>query len=357
MPRFSFTRVRNAPERAGRFLNSDSGFVLSFTINSLVSHCVRPIDSANYEVTPRAATEDERSTAVVIQGLLQREEAFTLETVKIYKKIFPLSPIIVSTWSSESKKDLDALEREGAILVISDKPIKTGWGNIELQVLTTSAGLLRAKELGCQSVAKTRTDWRMYRPSALQCLNSLLRMYPPSDHDVQVNRIVASSTATLKHRIYGLTDIFQYGSIHDMIQYWNKLGHETKDKLKLVHPPEILNGTPLVSEIYLCARYLESIGLDLDFSLHQWWESLRNNFIVIDNFMLDAVWNKYDRSLENRYTNAYTLRGPLALDHFDWLRLLNSDVSDWQRNGFQERWAKGEVSGMPYSNGISQISI
>jgi exonuclease VII large subunit len=51
------------------------------------------------------------------------------------------------------------------------------------------------------------------------------------------------------------------------------------------------------------------------------------------------------------------LRGPLAIDHFDWLRLLNSDVSDWLDNSFQEKWVKGEVAGMPYVNGISQISV
>lgn len=355
IPRLSFTGVRNKPETSGGFVNSARGFVLAVTRNSLVSHCIRPIDSANYEVTPRVASDDERVTAVVIQGPLQTEDNFTLETVKIYKKIFPLSPIIVSTWSSESKKNLYALECAGAVLNISDRPITAGWGNIELQVLSTSSGLLLAKELGCEYVAKTRTDWRMYRPSALQCLNSLLQMYTSPANGIQENRIVASSTSTLKHRIYGLTDIFQYGSIVDMMMYWENLNHDAQGKFRNTEVPEIINGTPLVAEIYLCARYLETIGVDLDFSLTQWWESLRNNFIIVDNAMLDAVWNKYDRKLENRYTNGYTLRGSLAIDHLDWLRLLNSDVSDWQSNCFQERWVTGEVAGRPYSNGISQI--
>ena len=174
--RVTFARVRDRPKNAGRFLNSDGGFVFSFTKNSLVSHCIRPIDSANYEVTHRLASDDERVTAVVIQGPLQSKDDFTLETVKIYKKIYPLSPIIVSTWHSESKKDLRDLERAGAVLVVSNKPINTGWGNIKLQVVSTESGLLCARELGCKYVAKTRTDWRMYRPSALQCLNSLLKI-------------------------------------------------------------------------------------------------------------------------------------------------------------------------------------
>ncbi|MEI6096316.1 MAG: WavE lipopolysaccharide synthesis family protein [Gammaproteobacteria bacterium] len=357
IPRLTFTGVGNKPETSGRFINSARGFVLSLTRNSLVSHCIRPIDSANYEVTPRVASDDERVTAVVIQGPLQTGDNFTLETVKIYKKIFPLSPIIVSTWSSESKKNLYALECAGAVLNISDRPINAGWGNIELQVLSTISGLRCAQELGCEYVAKTRGDWRMYRPSALQCLNSLLQMYPPPANGKQENRIVASSTSTLKHRIYGLTDIFQYGSIADMMMYWEDLNHDIQGKFRNTEVPEIINGVPLVAEIYLCARYLEMIGIDLDFSLTQWWESLRNNFIVVDNAMLDAVWNKYGKKFENRDTNSYRLRGPLAIDHLDWLRLLNSDVSDWQDNGFQERWVKGEVSGMPYSNGISQISV
>jgi hypothetical protein len=357
MPMFAFTKVRNEPKRAGRLLTSDSGFILSVTSDSLVSHLIRPLDSRDYEVTPRLATEDERVTAVVIQGPLCSEHNFTLETVKIYKKIFPQSPIIVSTWTDESKKDLDALSDAGAELVTCNKPLDSGWGNLELQVLSTSYGLKRAQDLGCQYVAKTRTDWRMYRPSALQCLNSLLELFPPGPTKNQVNRIIASSTATLKHRIYGLTDIFQYGSIEDMMRYWENLNGNSNVRFENKEIPEIINGTPLVAEIYLCSRYLETIGVNLDFSLKQWWESLKNNFIIVDNAMLDGVWNKYDKSFENRYTSAYTLRGPLAIDHFDWLRLMNSDVSDWQINGFQERWVEGKVSGMPYSNGISQVSV
>jgi hypothetical protein len=32
-------------------------------------------------------------------------------------------------------------------------------------------------------------------------------------------------------------------------------------------------------------------------------------------------------------------------------------VFDWLDKGFQERWITGEVAGMPYVNGISQISV
>ena len=355
--RFAFAKVRDRPKNAGNFLNSDGGFIFSFTKNSLISHAIRPIDSEKYEVTPRIASTDERLTAVVIQGPLQPRDNFTLETVKIYKKIYPLSPIIVSTWNSESKKSLNELERAGAVLVVEKKPIDSGWGNIELQVISTASGLRYARDLGCKHVAKTRTDWRMYRPSALQCLNSLLELYPPADIGKQEHRIVASSMATLKHRIYGLTDIFQYGTVIDMMKYWENLDPDTQGKFQITQVPQIINGTPLVAEIYLCARYLEAIGVNLEFTLNQWWESLKNNFIVIDDAMIDGVWNKYDKTFENRFTRSYTLRGPLAIDHFDWLRLLKSDVSDWLDNGFQERWVEGEVTGMPYLNGISQISI
>ena len=143
----------------------------------------------------------------------------------------------------------------------------------------------------------------------------------------------------------------------DMLKYWENLSLAIPKKFKYLDDPQVINGTPLVAEIYLCARYIEAIGIDLDFSLKQWWESLKNNLIVVDNAMLDGFWNKYDMNFENRFTSTYALRGPLAIDHFDWLRLLSSDVSDWLDNGFQERWEVGEVKGKPVSNGISQISV
>ena len=243
------------------------------------------------------------------------------------------------------------------MLVASKKPTRTGSGNIELQVVSTESGLQLAKELGSKYVAKTRTDWRMCRPSALKCLNNLLEGYPPAENSRKENRIVATSIATLKHRIYGLMGIFQFGSIWGHVEVLGEFESCNPKKFKYLDDPQVINGTPLVAEIYLCARYIEAIGIDLDFSLKQWWESSKNNFIVVDNAMLDGFWNKYDMNFENRFTSSYTLRGPLAIDHFDWLRLLSSDVSDWLDNGFQERWDVGEVKGKPFSNGISQISV
>ena len=85
-------------------------------------------------------TDDERSTAVVIQGPLITWTDSTLETVKIYKRIYPLSPIIVSRGVPKAKK-LDELERAGAVLVASKKPTRTGSGNKELQGVSTESGL------------------------------------------------------------------------------------------------------------------------------------------------------------------------------------------------------------------------
>ena len=46
-----------------------------------------------------------------------------------------------------------------------------------------------------------------------------------------------------------------------------------------------------------------------------------------------------------------------TLNSVEQIGVLKRIVFDWLDNGFQERWVEGEVTGMPYLNGISQISI
>jgi len=60
--------------------------------------------------------------AIVLQGPLKKEDDFTLETIKLYKKSFNEAIIILSTWDDENKSYIEKIRNEGieVLLVIPD---------------------------------------------------------------------------------------------------------------------------------------------------------------------------------------------------------------------------------------------
>ena len=61
--------------------------------------------------------------AIIMQGPIFREEHFTLETVKIYKKLFPSAKVFISTWKDQDKEERDLLKEEpNCEIVFCEKP-------------------------------------------------------------------------------------------------------------------------------------------------------------------------------------------------------------------------------------------
>ena len=93
-----------------------------------------------------------------------------------------------------------------------------------------------AKRLGATHVVKTRSDQRAYNPSLLSYLYNLLQVFPVNAGEkIQKSRIIGTSLNTFKHRIYGLSDMFLFGEIDDLLLYWdssiiknNILRHESE---------------------------------------------------------------------------------------------------------------------------------
>src|ERR1035437_1783485 len=50
------------------------------------------------------------SVAIILQGALLRENRFTLETVRTYRKLYPEATVIVSTWEGEDTEEIKSIE-------------------------------------------------------------------------------------------------------------------------------------------------------------------------------------------------------------------------------------------------------
>ena len=287
-----------------------------------VTYHDRPVQATQInlytDVVHRAA-----DLAVVLQGPLWKDHDFTLETVKLYRRHFGSAAIIVSTWDDEESEVVSELVNLGAEVLLNEKPAYSGTSNINLQIVSSRNGILRAKELGVEYVVKTRTDQRMYAPDIGDFLHNMVETFPVSRDATLKGRVVGVSLNTFKYRMYGLSDMLTYGHIEDLLLYWS-----TDLDMRIFSQEEIRRfNTPRkwakcrLCEVYLATEFLKKVGHDLKWTLEDSWLAFARYFCVVDKEQLDMFWPKYNR-LEypsrtyKRLTNSFQ-----ELSFRDWLNI------------------------------------
>lgn len=281
-----------------------------------------PIKAKNYQLQSDAYTIP--SLCIVIQGPIVKENDFTLETCKIYKKIFNNSEtIILSTWDTEDKKYLKNFESIGVKVLLSKAPDFAGRANLNYQILSTMKGLKEGEKLGCEYAIKTRTDQRFYSTNLSRDLFNLLKIYPPSPNYNMHSRLVALSFNSFKYRYYGISDMFLFGNTQDMLKYWNSpLDTKKYEEYKTIKQKDLWQ--QYCSETYIASHFLKNIGVTPEYTLKHTWKIYKDLFIFIDKEILDMYWPKYT-NLDSRWR----LFRPNMLEemrHSDWLNLyLNDD--------------------------------
>ena len=263
--------------------------------------------------------------AIVIQGPIIVDNDFTIETIKLYRHNFPNAILILSTWSV-SVNMIEVLSKYNVHVVYNKRPISQGISNINLQIITSGAGVVAAQGLGAQFVLKTRTDQRIYHPSLETYLFNILKYYPLlPDFPGQMKRLVCISLGTFKYRLYGVSDMFLYGHIDDMVRYWNiPLDARTDSPEERTNVGDITWRTFSnwrVCEVYLCTEFLKSIGRDITFTLADSFQVFRDHFVVIDQAAIKLYWHKYTLNAD-RYAGMGFFDPELSFN--DWLVLYHS---------------------------------
>ncbi len=240
---------------------------------------------------------DTASTAILIQGPIECRSDFTLETVRHYRRAFPRSLLIVSTWATESQQVLRAIQDAGTHLVVSEDTADPGPSNANRQILSTAEGLAAARRLGAEFAWKTRTDQRAYSPFAVPMLQELHRLFAPSLNKAKVaGRILVPSHNTFRNRLYGASDQMQFGCVSDLERFWDsQVTRPTPDlETEKLSEPEISagSGSP---ETLLNSRYLTRSGWVLQNTHEDSLQALTDLYCVFDAASVDLFWPKYTR--------------------------------------------------------------
>ncbi len=272
--------------------------------------------------------------ALVMQGPLLRENDFTLESLALYRRTFPNAKLILSTWQNEDAAYLKKFRSLEIDIVQSPKPENPGQQNINYQLVSARAGMLRAAELGAHYAMKSRTDQRMYGINIQPQLMDMLAAFPLKRESKQRQRIIAASLATLRYRMYGVTDMTLFGHIDDMLLYWSA-PHTTHRVL-----PESNHNTwrevamERICEVYLATEFLTAVGRKIEWTLADSWHAFADHFCIIDAEHLDIYWPKYTRFRERRFLDYSVHRSRDLLTFPQWLQFYTGsaferEVPEW----------------------------
>ena len=293
-----------------------------------------------------AAEQDLTSdTAIVIRGPIIYDDNFTENTVEIYRALYPRAPIIISTW------DYCQLQGEP---IINDKNVhivslpfsrpKYG-GTVNLQIQGNLAGISLASKLGLRYVISTRADQRFYQPKLLKSFRAMINLFTyahAGEGDHQTKRLITSSLDSFKYRLYGVSDMFVYGTIDDVYHYWNAplISSVWGQKFHGPHYPEsrqVIHRNPSYnshrtysygrwSEIYIMTEYLRRNGVKISWELKQYWQELGRRFIIVDSNSIGQFWPKYTWH-ENRWSDYCRQLEWKEVNHLEWLSFMRGDIS------------------------------
>ncbi len=135
--------------------------------------CWRP-QYASQVVSVEQETKIRKMVAIVMSGPLIAKDNFTLETVKLYEKLYPGSTVIISIWENESLNIINQLKATGNCeVLLNELPRDFRMYDSDL----TMAGLRRAKELGKEYVFITRCELRFVKLGLIDFLVALCKEF------------------------------------------------------------------------------------------------------------------------------------------------------------------------------------
>lgn len=274
--------IRNILERIELLF----GYFFIFKLRSIKSDRIL----AGYSTYDEAGEE----FAIVMQGPVIREAQFTLDTLKLYRKVYPGIKIILSTWNSTDKAILEEVSKLNIQVVTSELPDFSGDSNINYQLRSTVAGLRNLDGNKVKYVLKTRTDQRIYSPADyLQFMAGVLETFPVSS-ELLKKRLVVCNLNMFRYRKYSVSDMFMFGTLPDMKLYWDipfQKEVQVYDRNKEFYENALAEGQ-------LVSCFFKNIGYVPDKTQEDSQRFLGRYFYIIDKNVIDLFWYKYNHSYE-----------------------------------------------------------
>jgi hypothetical protein len=240
----------------------------------------------------------------VVQGPVGAD---TEQALVCLRRLYTREKIVLSTWQDADASLVSRLAGYCDAVVCSAPPAMRGGSNRNYQILSTQAGLQRARELGVETAIKMRTDTCLMSPH-------LFSLYRLLDARIDRRRALAAGLAgrifvpqtyTKKYFPYHVSDIAMLGHLADLARYWN-VPLDARDLAPEDYSwggnsLERIGTQGLLPECYLGKRFAGSLGLPPEAEpLAEYWRLLRDYFVVVDDSWFDLYWLKRPLHLQPR---------------------------------------------------------
>lgn len=229
---------------------------------------------------------DNIKAAIILQGPIWYEDNFTLNTCKLYRMLYPSVDIYISIWDDDKLFNQKKWDDLRVTVVKNSKPqVLEQLGSTQLQTTLVWNALNMAKQHQIQNVFKTRADQRMLDPYFLYGFYYYSNLLEESGQ-----RITFGLHDSIFHIPYKVNDQFMFGSIDDLIAYWQpdisvfmEMIRDVPDEVGLLSTEQLLFG-----------RYLKSVKKwKLDYTLRQYRLACADLIAFSDEGTEAMIWIKY----------------------------------------------------------------
>lgn len=235
---------------------------------------------------------------IIMQGPIVLDDDFTFNTLKLYRYLYPHINLVLSTWENTPVTRLQKFEEIGVAIILNKIPKYKGVVNINLQLITTKAGIRYLEQQGCKYILKVRTDQRINKNIDFLSGMRNLQKYFPVENEKIYEKLIIINANTFKARFYGITDMLMFGNINDMISYWC-IPLEKKEEVKMGFDDPDFYIKNKVGEGFLVQTFFNFTRFNPKWTYPDSEYFIKKYFIIIDKEQLDFFWFKYERFFEN----------------------------------------------------------
>ena len=244
--------------------------------------------------------------AVIFHGKIfdNLVEEFLFSNISAFRSTYPELMIVLSSYVGDFIDlnrflDLNVEFIDNVDVGQLQEPFPT---SLCQQIETIGHGLMAAEQAKKRYSLKIRVDQSVSPENILRLLSGHFDLFPSGLETI--SRLFTSSYGTYRHRPLGLSDMFMFGETKYLLAFWKPANpveyEETTKYLREKFREPLWNGF-LIPEVWLAARYLDHLDLDLSspgFSTTHAWSVY---FGVIDSSAIDLVWFKTHEWLDSNY--------------------------------------------------------
>ena len=234
------------------------------------------------------------NTGIVIQGPIKNNIKNINSSVRFYNINYPELKIIISTWETEKKYASLIDQNFNGYIIYNSLPKNPGPSNINLQIISTISGLREIEKMNVKRCLKMRTDLTHLNIDALSILENRFNLTKEIEKS-NINKIIVLSQNNFLFRLFGISDLFQYGELDDLIELWDiELDSREPYNEDYLIEKSVLEASKMqFSEVYIFLKYLRKKNFKIVWKLETSIKAFTRYTVPINPMEIGVYWNKY----------------------------------------------------------------